>query len=371
MPDVLFVSKPVAPPWDDGNKNLVRDVATSMQRYRPRVMVPRGSPLRGVESEGLYASAGEYRPSRWSNARVLARLIGGAQVDLWHFFFAPNRLTLRAGAIARRVRGTPCVHTIASAPDDLEHVARMLFADRIIALSARTAARLSRLGVRAVQVPPALRAPTVTRDEISASRARHGLPATYVLYAGDLEGGDGAETFVRAASVKSDRAWVIASRPKTPRAAHAETALRARASEQGTPIVWLGRIDDIHAVVAGAACVVLSSNTLQAKIDWPLVLLEALSLSVPVIVAKATPAEELAESGGATVIASGDPRALVDAVDRWAGLAVDERVGTLSVAAAWVRSRCNPAAVASAYEAVYDELIDSRARDARSEGPTR
>ncbi len=43
MPEVLFVSKPVAPPWNDSNKNLVRDLARGMTRYRPHVMVPRGA----------------------------------------------------------------------------------------------------------------------------------------------------------------------------------------------------------------------------------------------------------------------------------------------------------------------------------------
>lgn len=42
MREVLFVSKPVEPPWNDSSKNLVRDVAGHLQRNRPRVMVRRG-----------------------------------------------------------------------------------------------------------------------------------------------------------------------------------------------------------------------------------------------------------------------------------------------------------------------------------------
>ncbi|MDH4281277.1 MAG: hypothetical protein OEV36_01370 [Myxococcales bacterium] len=40
MAQVLYVSKPVAPPWNDSSKNLVRDVAGHLRRHRPIVMGP-------------------------------------------------------------------------------------------------------------------------------------------------------------------------------------------------------------------------------------------------------------------------------------------------------------------------------------------
>ena len=33
MKHVLFVSKPVAPPWSDSSKNLVRDLAEGIDRF--------------------------------------------------------------------------------------------------------------------------------------------------------------------------------------------------------------------------------------------------------------------------------------------------------------------------------------------------
>ena len=38
MAEVLFVSKPVAPPWNDSSKNLVRDIAGHLQRHSPVLM---------------------------------------------------------------------------------------------------------------------------------------------------------------------------------------------------------------------------------------------------------------------------------------------------------------------------------------------
>src|SRR5581483_3601273 len=196
-----MVSKPIAPPWTDSNKNLVRDIARGLRRYRARVLVPRGGVApSGAIAEPIYRAAGAYAPSRWTNARVLARLLTGPRADVWHFFFAPNPITLRAGALASRLRRMPTVHTIASAPDDLEAVAPRLFARRVVVLSRHTGIRLERVGIPSVRIPPALDPPSVSPDAIREARVRHGLPERYVLYPGDMEHSDGGETFVRAAA---------------------------------------------------------------------------------------------------------------------------------------------------------------------------
>ncbi len=359
MRDVLMVSKPIAPPWTDSNKNLVRDLATALRRYRPWVMVPRGAALPGVVSVPVYREAGAYAPSRAANARVFQQLLLGPTVDLWHFFFAPNPLTLRAGAVARAIRGVRSIHTIASAPDGLETVAPLLFADTVVALSEHTARRLAHVGVHAEVIPPAQAPLTVSDDAIAAARARHGIVGDYVLYPGDVEHSDGARVFVDAASAGGALTWVIAARPKTDRARHAVAALKTRAAERNAKVLFLGEIDDIHAVVAGAAMTALVVDTLHAKMDLPLVLLESLALRVPVLVSTSTAAAELLPSGGALGLPAGDASSLAAAVTALHGDPA-RRAALGAAGAAWVAARCAPDVVAAAYERVYDRVLARR-----------
>lgn len=359
--EALFISKPVVPPWTDSNKNLVRDLARALPRTRARVMVTRGASFDGAESVALYDAAGAYAPSRLANARVLAHLLTGPRADLWHFFFAPNPLTLRAGRAAAALRRTPTVHTVASAPDRLEAVAPLLFADRVVVLSEHTRRRLDAVGVAATVIPPCIGDLAVSPDAVAAARARYGLPARYVLYPGDLEHSDGAATFVRAAARPTVKGLghVVAARPKTPAAHAAKEAYAADARARGADVTWLGEIGDIHAVVAGASAVALVVDTLHAKMDYPLVLLEALLLGVPVIVSAGSAAEEIAASGGARVVAAGDDAALAEASAALADGAADARaMGERG--GAWVRATCSPAAVAAAYERVYDAALAGR-----------
>jgi phosphatidylinositol alpha-1,6-mannosyltransferase len=85
VPHILFVSKPVAPPWNDSSKNLVRDVASHLSRHAATVMTHAGDEhgLPGVASDAVYATrTADYAPALADNARVLARLLIGRRHDV-------------------------------------------------------------------------------------------------------------------------------------------------------------------------------------------------------------------------------------------------------------------------------------------------
>src|SRR5690606_15227932 len=128
VPSVLFVSKPVAPPFRDGSICLVRDLALHLERVRPIVMATADAPELGgnVVVERIYPQKGGYAPALRDNARAFARLLVGARPSLWHFVFAPNPRSSLAAHVARMVRRVPCVQTIASAPRRFEGLGRLL-----------------------------------------------------------------------------------------------------------------------------------------------------------------------------------------------------------------------------------------------------
>ena len=76
-PNVLFVSKPIVPPWHDGSKNLVRDVASHLTRARATVLTTRGGTPLGerVTLDPIYSDGGAFAPSVLANARVFRRLL--------------------------------------------------------------------------------------------------------------------------------------------------------------------------------------------------------------------------------------------------------------------------------------------------------
>lgn len=367
-PRVLFVSKPVAPPFHDGSKNLVRDIARHLVRAEATVLTTPGAPDVGprVRSEPVYRDGGRFAPSVLANARVLTRLLTGDPHDLWQFVFAPNRASSGAGALARSVRRAlgwrgRVVQTVASAPQSFDGVARLLFGDRVVALSEWTRARLVGAGFpreRVRVIAPCAERPVASEEARRAVRAQLG-DAPFVLFPGDFEVSSAAQTLAHAlprmVRVLPELRVVFACRPKTKRARAAENALfgelaRLSVADRARS---LGEVADMPALLAEAALVVFPVDSLHGKVDLPLVLLEALSLGVPLVLAKGGPLEEIRT---AEYVEPRDAQGLATTVV--ALLRDDARRAELSLAGRerW-RAAYTPERAAQAHEELYDELL--------------
>jgi phosphatidylinositol alpha-1,6-mannosyltransferase len=360
---VLFVSKPVVPPWNDGSKNLVRDVASHLVRARATVLVTRGAPpMAHVDTDAIYRDAGRFSPALASNARVFARLLRDRGHDAWHFFFAPNPASSGAARLARTLRrfGGPVFQTVASAPRDFARAPSLLFGDRVIALSAWTRDKLVHAGVdagRLVVIPPCAPAPRVDEGATRRIRERHGLPldAPLVLFPGDYEVSTGARTVAEAtaAIVRAvpEARVVFACRPKSPRAAAARDALQLALGQHAKYTYHVGEAADMGALVAAASVIAFPVDDPWGKVDVPLVLIEALALGVPMVLATGG-ALEAVET--ARFVPPRDPARLAEEVSR-----VLKGGGDAAGGRALWRARFSPEVVAAAYDDLYD---DARAK---------
>jgi glycosyltransferase involved in cell wall biosynthesis len=369
MAEVLFVSKPVVPPWNDSSKNLVRDVAGHLRRHTPVLMGrPRQvSPVDGGRVEAVYgaASAGGFAPSVRDNLDVLRHLLWGHSADLWHFFFAPNPKSSVAGRFACAVRRVPSVQTVCSMPVQGTAVKRLLFADVTVVLSRAAYSRVRREGVggHAVRLIPPCVPPLAkpTSLERTTLRKKHALPegAPIWIYPGDLEFGGGAEIALRgfAAWNRSEAVLLMTCRQKTPQAGAAISELLAKAKQWGIEpqIRWLGETPHIHELLALSDFVIMVNRTAYAKMDYPLVALESMCLARPVLVGKGTPAAELAEDGGAVAVET-NGAAVAEAVE---ALSTDmtSRAQIVHTARTLATSKFSPHEIAAAYERLYEEIL--------------
>ena len=206
MARVLMVSKPIAPPWNDSSKNLVRDLSTHLTRHRATIMTQRARDpeLPRVAAEAIYGAHAGFAPALRDNARALARLLVGPAHELWHFFFAPNPRSSSAAGLAARLRRARTVQTVCSAPRVGVDLERVLFADRTVVLSRHTEQQFLAGGVpreRLARIPPAV-APLEPRTAEQTAELRRQLdlpPDTpLIVYPGDLEFSGAAERMLLA-----------------------------------------------------------------------------------------------------------------------------------------------------------------------------
>jgi len=370
-PRVLFVSKPVVPPWHDGSKNLVRDVATHLVRARPTVMTtPGAAPLGArVTAEPVYRGAGRFAPGVVANARVLLRLVARDPHDLWHFVFAPNPASSSAARIAsasRRAFGWEgkLVQTVASAPREFDGVSRLLFGDVVVAQSEWTRARLIGAGADGARlrviVPCAVAPAAPPEESVRRARERHRLgDAPVVLYPGDYEVSRGASTFAESlASLARDAPaalFVFACREKTSRAgeARAEITARLAAAGLGERVRHVGEIDDLPALMVASSVIAFPVDDLYGKVDLPLVLLEALALGVPMVLARGGPLETITT---ASFVDPGDATGLAAALAALLEREDDARAHADRGKELYA-ARFTPKTVAAEYDDLYEELL--------------
>ena len=300
MAQVLLVSKPVEPPWNDSSKNLVRDLATAMARHQPTVFgTHQGPALPAVPTRRVFRRGG-FALRRSEQLRVLGEL-AISTADIWHFFFAPNRLGSRAASVLRTLRRRPTLHTLCSVPRHDVDLGDVLFADVNIVLSHKTERTVKQAGIggRVERIPPAVAPlPALTDAQRAEARARWRLPdGLVVVYPGDLEFGRGARRIVEAVRERPNWHLVLACRTKTAQASRAKATLLQTTREFQSRVTWVGETEHILPLLGAADVVALPSDDLYAKMDYPLALLEAMSMSVPVIVSQGSSAAELEVAG--------------------------------------------------------------------------
>jgi glycosyltransferase involved in cell wall biosynthesis len=366
--DILLVSKPLVPPWNDSGKNWARDVATyaSSEVVRHRVLVPRGGARRweaipNVWAEEVYGGPTGFAPPVLDLARVFLRLVRKRGCDAVHYCFAPNPRSCRMGRAAMVRRRQPSVHAVLSVPAKFDGIDRMLFSERVVAVSRSTADKLVAAGVRGVElVPAAIPLPVGGGGVIAAA---DGPPQ--VVFPGDYEFSRGADIFALAVERmwrEVDAQFVFACRTKTPDALEREAALRARLAEPVAAgrVQFVGEVSDIFGLLARAHVVVFPAESTYAKMDVPLVVLEAMALGTPVILADVAPLREClgddpAGAGGLLVPAL-DPGALANAINEMLA-DPDGAAERGALAAAHVRQHRDAAVVCRRYLEIYDELV--------------
>ncbi len=366
---VLFVSKPIVAPFNDGSKCLVRDVSGARSRYAPRIMGPRGAELPHTEEQlaRVYSRPGSFRPALADNARVLLWLLTRAKESLWHFVFAPNARTSQVAKLIHGFRRVRMVQTIASPPRSFDSPERLLFGDVVVAQSQWTRRRFlqafassGRTETPKIEViAPCVAAfefPTDERKRALRARLQLGENEPVFVYPGDLEVSHGAEWVAAAVpdlvrQLPSARV-VFAFRNKSPAAAIRAGRIRGQLPASIVRIV--PEVPDIHALLSVATAVLFPVDDLFGKVDIPIVLLEAMRLGTPVISLDAGP---LADLQGVLRVSPGGVAALVEHSVR---LFKDDGFRQSCVVAqkAAVEHNHQPAQAARRYEAIYDQLLE-------------
>lgn len=368
---VLFISKPVAPPWNDSSKNLVRDISCALTAFEATVLTKPGTAGQGVawqpergSSRATYSrSRSGFSPGLLQNAQVARLLALGRNLPhIWNFFFAPNPKSSFVARALSRLRRARTVQTVCSQPRVWD--AGDFFGDAVVALSKVTYERLAPEAGGLLNDTPCYRIPPCVpvrepRSPADRARIRQKLGLTnsepVFIYPGDIEFGGGASLVLEAFERFNGAQLVMACRNKTERAQGERASLQHRFSSMADSgrLKWVGETELILEYLGASDVLLLPSADLYGKMDIPLVLLEGMMQARPVVVHERAAASELCEAGGLCTSDSAD-----DLAQTLQKLAEDapwrEQLGQQLRSHALEHHA--PTVVARQYEKIYREL---------------
>jgi phosphatidylinositol alpha-1,6-mannosyltransferase len=367
MITVQLVSKPVAPPWNDGTKVLVHGILAHRSACAYRFF---GTPASGELEDAqircdVVSRTHKFQPSTADHLRTLLSLVRtGRSVGLYHCLFTPNPRTSTTLKLVLGAMRRPIVHTLCSSPENWDDVARLLFGDCIVTVSDWARSSLEARGLQhVVHIPPGISPPHVRNDGIAQLRRELELTADApcLLFPGDYEYSAAhpviLEALPRIARDHPNAVMVFACRTKTPRAVEIESEVRARVQNAGLSnrVRFLREVSDFDSLLAMATIVLFPVQSLYRKMDVPVTLLQALALGRPLIVSTLPPLRELLTHRVGLGVAPGDADAFAAAVStllaNTSGRRAIEEEGPRLVAERYSAER-----MARAYEDLYLSL---------------
>jgi phosphatidylinositol alpha-1,6-mannosyltransferase len=272
------------------------------------------------------------------------------------------------GAWLKRLRGVPVVQTVASPPRDFSGADALLFGDVVVAQSHWTKQHLLASfggpGSRAPRIevipPPVPELSMPSAEQRLAARRALDIPedAPLFVYPGDLETSSGADAVAKLVapivSQLPNAVVVFTYRQKTSEAPRVAERLKSRLDSASVRIV--GDVADVLHLLSSATAVLFPVDDLWGKVDLPIVLLEAMSLSVPVIVLDEGPLTELE---GVVKVPSLITESLLQAsLELHTNEAHRRRV--IEEQRSYIERRHRAKVVSAAYEAIYADLLDDR-----------
>jgi len=302
--NILIISKPITPPWNDSAKNLVKTLIDHITGYSFNVFTTQGFdyPKDNIVSEKIYKGGIGYQLSVFDKLKTFLRLFApDSNLSCYHMFFAPYPLAILALKVIAKIKRKKIIFSICSLPKKEDTLKNLRFADKVVALSVHTKGILEKSGLSAAYIPPAIDISSLdSSPKIEAVKKRLGLrEKRIILYAGDYEtlvNNEYLISSIRDVVAKSkDLNFVFACRVKTETSKIREESLKNDVAQSGLSeyTTFLNEVSDMHDLIASSTISIFPVLSTYRKMDIPLILIESLAYGIPLIIPDIAPVNEI------------------------------------------------------------------------------
>jgi phosphatidylinositol alpha-1,6-mannosyltransferase len=330
---ILFVSRPITPPWDEASKNfaynLAKEISSSTNSPKIHLMTTHTKLGLGenVKQEEIYKYAEkDYRLTDKIRA-FLFQFVFRDSFAIKHYFFTPTPQSSKL--IKKFLKGkTKAIQTIATLREDLfsdEEIKAMMFGDIIVTYSDYAKNKLATLGIKNVsKIYPGIDLKDYQprkKSELELEKANFRKEDFIINFSGEYIRLGALDTvidgFIQVAKEIPSARLSLAVRVKNEKdAAKKEEVIAKLTKENILDKVSFHdsgsyQMSDIYNL---SDISVFPVATMQGKFDIPLAVIEAMACGKPVIVSDIPILKEFANTDNSITIQKNSPQELADAI---------------------------------------------------------
>lgn len=345
---IVFLTRPIAPPWDEASKNLAYYLALHVQIPSIQCILLTTQTKLALPSNIIQESIHTTKALNLkSKFRLLWYLIR-SDIDCVHALFVFTPITGMIIKMLKLWKRFKVIQTVASISRNTYFLHFTVFGDEVVCFSKTTAALLKSLGVQPHVIPPA----------VSLERFKPSKKNKSIAFLGELHRQNSyaiVEPLIDLLHKKlPDYQILLGFRTTRKPRKEGELVMKLKRKLTGVKnIVFMDIIEDMPTVLAKTTLVILPARSVTEKFDYPLVLLEALACGTPIVISNIGPLGELSSYPGVLTPKSNTPQAFLDTIIR--SLTSYPKLSKSARTTAEVNF--NIEAISKKYEALYKKVL--------------
>lgn len=326
---ILFITRPIAPPWNEGSKNFVLGLAKNLKKHEVHLLSSPGvsGKSRHVIFEPIFPRLRQSLMVPLSQKlRILIRMFKNDGIDIIHIVFNTTILSSKMMRITLffRFSKPKTIQTVLSNLAGPTKLKRMVFADYVMVLSRFMEKRLKDAGIKnVVRISPGIDLKEFSPGNSLAAKKKFGFDGKkVVLFPGGFLEKLGALVFAKSAkeiiAVHPDTMLVFACRkwgvPVEEVSVKEKIWQIAKKHGFEKNVVFLLEIESIRELIDASDVLVFTPEISGSKFDYPLVLLEAMAMEKPIVISDLAPLNEIFESKEGIKVKPSNPTEISNAV---------------------------------------------------------
>lgn len=335
---ILFFTRPLVPPWDEGSKNLAFEIARNNDgNFEFQLLSDKSQSLekefwplkkRTIKIDPIFSSP----KLNWKNKlRLIKKLFQtGQEIDLIHFLFTPRLLTSLFFNWKLKNRSIKTIQTIAVLDEKIAQnpilAKKVLFADLIIAQSKFTLKKLKKLNLNSQLIYPGIdliKFKPQHKDQKLMQQLKISKKDFILLYNGEYDRLEAIDDILDTFQILKDKNQIqnlkiiLACRLKTEKDRKIKKNTQTKVSQNnwGKNFVFLDFAQDMTALYNLADLNIFPVRKMAGKFDVPLVLIESMACKKTVLVSDLPVLTELIQDNkNGLVVPHANPKALAEKI---------------------------------------------------------